>query len=58
MFGTLSTTKEQNTHGIGLGLAICKDIVEEFGGTIYVKSKWMKGSKFIFNFVLDKEISD
>jgi len=52
MFGTLKRTSEQNSQGIGLGLAICKDIVEQFGGRIFVTSRWGKGSKFTFNFEL------
>lgn len=36
MFGTLNNTRQMNTHGIGLGLFICKKIVEEFKGAIFV----------------------
>lgn len=34
MFGSLNNTKAMNTHGIGLGLFICKEIVMNFKGAI------------------------
>ena len=37
-----------NTQGIGLGLHICKIIINEFGGDIHVESELGKGSNFIF----------
>jgi signal transduction histidine kinase len=54
LFGFLESSKRMNTQGIGLGLYICKKIVEEFGGTIEVKSKHNEGSEFSFTFMLSE----
>ena len=50
MFGTLKNTRQMNIHGIGLGLFICKKIVNEFNGQISVKSEFGNGSTFTFYF--------
>ena len=39
-----------NTRGIGLGLVICKMLVEQFQGTINFKSKYKEGSVFFYTF--------
>ena len=43
-----------NTNGIGLGLMISKLIVEKFDGEIKFESEFLKGSKFVFTFKLQK----
>jgi signal transduction histidine kinase len=44
-----------NKKGVGLGLAISKKIVKEFGGEIGVKSQLKEGSTFFFNVKLENE---
>lgn len=36
----------ENIAGLGLGLSICKDVVEAINGNIYCESEFEKGSKF------------
>ena len=41
--------RNKKTGGYGLGLSLCKTIIEEHGGTIYVKSKFGEGATFCLN---------
>ena len=48
LFGKLEDTKDKNTSGIGLGLSICKKIVQLFNGDIFLDPEYEGGCKFVF----------
>ncbi len=45
----------RNREGRGLGLTLCKEIIEKHQGTIFVESEYGKGSTFTFIIPLHKE---
>ena len=48
LFGKLESSSQLNTNGIGLGLNICKKIIEACGGSIYLEQSYNDGSCFCF----------
>lgn len=53
LFNSIFTTKAK---GMGLGLIICKRLVESHGGSIHVKSEVGKGSVFTVKLPINKNI--
>ena len=59
MFGKLKRTAEMNSEGIGMGLMICKKLIEGNGGKLIVKSRGENmGSSFIFTMRMSVEKKD
>jgi len=48
MFRPLDLSATRPYGGVGLGLSICRGLVEMQGGNIWVESKYEEGSKFYF----------
>ena len=53
-FSQVDDPTRKTKEGKGMGLAIAKKIVEDMNGKMWVESSMGLGSKFYFNFTLDK----
>lgn len=49
LFGKLESSSQLNTKGIGLGLNICKKIIEACGGSIFLQENYKEGACFCFS---------
>jgi len=49
-FYRIDKSRNKNTGGYGLGLNLCKTIIEAHGGTISVQSKIGEGTRFSLHF--------
>jgi signal transduction histidine kinase len=47
-FYQITDTNHILPKGTGLGLALCREIIQHLGGTIWVESKLTQGSRFLF----------
>jgi signal transduction histidine kinase len=48
-FGKIDENSRKNKHGVGLGLSICKRLIDQMNGSVKVKSKVSEGTTFIIN---------
>lgn len=53
----LTTQGTNKESGNGLGLVLCKEIIEKHGGNIWVESEADKGTQFIFTLPTKNELS-
>jgi light-regulated signal transduction histidine kinase (bacteriophytochrome) len=49
VFDIFRRGKAHKDHGLGIGLAICKKIIERNEGTIKVDPEWENGTRIVFN---------
>ena len=57
MFSVLEETRHMNQTGCGLGLTICKNIIEKLRGDIYVESEEGRGTSIMFSIPVQLEKS-
>lgn len=58
IFGLFTRLHTRDIPGTGMGLAVCKKIIEGLGGTIWVESEFGAGSTFCFRITAAKAESE
>ena len=49
-FSKIEENSKRNKFGVGLGLSICKSLIEQMAGSVVCESEVGKGTKFIITF--------
>ena len=49
-FSKIEESASQNKHGVGLGLSICKSLIEQMNGSVKIESEEGHGTTFTINF--------
>jgi K+-sensing histidine kinase KdpD len=49
-FNKMEEGESMNTNGVGLGLSICKNLIEHMAGSVKVESKLKAGTTFTITF--------
>ena len=55
-FSKIAENSGQNINGVGLGLSICKNLIEQMAGSVAVESKVGKGTIFNITFLTECKI--
>jgi signal transduction histidine kinase len=56
IFGVFKRLHGRDVPGTGIGLAICKRIVDHYGGRLWLESEVGQGSTFFFSFPIDNDL--
>ncbi len=57
-FSKIKENSIENKNGVGLGLSICKNLIEQMGGSVKVKSEVGRGTQFDISFHTECSIDD